>query len=186
MFCESCGNQLETNMNFCESCGSAIYSKVQLQQMSKGERLKYYFNTVMKTAKTYRIAEFLKLIFSLCAIGMVVLVIFSFFGFGEDEYIKTVKQGSFGSYPTVEIGKAFEWYFSDTEWRSFESTEGVNVVEFTGYCYFLDMLTEVYMQFNVYSDGTFNVDYLSFDDDTQSYIMMAGLIEVIMEDYLSK
>lgn len=186
MYCQSCGNKLEDGLKFCESCGEAISVdfKTNVESTSRNDKMKDYLNMFIEKINVSRTEDFIKLLAYTIGLGVVVVLLFSFFGFWDDKYLNIVKQGSFESYPTIEIEKAFNQYFLEPEWESFESTRGDNVVEFTGQCYFLDMLTDVKMQFIVYSDETFSVEYLSLDNETQDDVMTAILISTVMEDYL--
>ena len=186
MYCQSCGSKLENGLKFCESCGEAISVEFQTNERGKTKENKVndYLNIFREKINVSRTEDLVKMIASAVGLGIIVIFLVSFFGFGGTKYINIVKQGSFDSYPTVEIGKAFNQYFSNAEWEAFESTRGDQVVEFTGQCYFLDELTDVTMQFVIYSDETFSVEYLSFDNETQGAWMTTILISTVMEDYL--
>lgn len=186
MYCQSCGSQVEAGNKFCESCGEGIEVEVQtnVESSNRKDKVTDSLNMLREKINVSRTEDLVKMIASAVGLGIIVIVLVSFFGFGGTKYINIVKQGSFDSYPTVEIGKAFNQYFSNAEWEAFESTRGDQVVEFTGQCYFLDELTDVTMQFVIYSDETFSVEYLSFDNETQGAWMTTILISTVMEDYL--
>lgn len=70
----------------------------------------------------------------------------------EDLFISAVKNAVPEDYPDITIGEAYDNYFSDPEWRAFES-EGASdggieyVVEFTGGCIYEDAEAEALIQF---------------------------------------
>ena len=186
MYCQSCGSELEHGFKFCESCGESIpvEFKTNVGETTTEGKVNDYLNRFREKLNVSRMEDLIKLIASAVGLGIIVIFLFSFFGFGGDKYLNIVKQGSFDSYPTVKIGKSFNQYFLNPEWDSFESTRGDNVVEFTGQCYFLDEVTDVTMQFVIYADETMSVEYLSLDNETQDDVMTAILISTVMEDYL--
>ena len=96
------------------------------------------------------------------------------------EYNKMVKEGHLEKYPKKEIGKAFENFFSSTEWTSFKSSDGERIVEFTGKCMYMDEKVTARIQFTI-EDDTFEVTYLAFNDVPQTKIMLWALMEKVFE-----
>ena len=94
--------------------------------------------------------------------------------------VKNAKNSSYG----VTYGKAFDSFFSNTKWRYFESTEGLDVVEFQGKFYYDNSPATAKIQFIVnVSEGTFTVYHLSINDVDQSKLMLATLVNKVFESY---
>jgi hypothetical protein len=100
-----------------------------------------------------------------------------------DGNVTMVKAGHMQSYPNIAIGDAFAQFFATPKWTSFKSTEGDDVVEFTGYCTYDGVEVKAKIQFIVFSDQTFEIGHLSFNDITQTELMKIGLINKIYESY---
>jgi len=117
---------------------------------------------------------------------MIVSLCFLLLGCGttynqNNENIQFVKQGTLGSY-TKTCGEAFDNFFDNPKWGYFSSETGEDVVEFTGKCLYDNVEVEVLMQFTLNrTAGTFNVNYLSFNDVTQSGLMVTALLEAVFE-----
>ena len=117
----------------------------------------------------------------------------------ENEFVKSVKNGTSFTYPEVTYAEAFHSFFANPTWRYFNGTqdgpdedgdgtpdyyvENVKVVEFTGSCTYLDVEVEALIQF-VVGEETFEAEYLSFNDVPQNMIMLNALIEKAFESYL--
>ncbi|MGL4848584.1 MAG: hypothetical protein ACRC28_06600 [Clostridium sp.] len=104
-------------------------------------------------------------------------------GCAGNEYIETVKTGSFNNYPNVKVGDAFKKFFKGGDWEYFESDEGKNVVEFTGECTYFNEEVDAVVQFQIYDDNTFELTYFSINDVSQNEMMIYGLIEAVMDEY---
>ena len=96
-------------------------------------------------------------------------------------YITTVKNTKNSSYG-ITYGKAFEAFFTNTSWRYFYSSDGQNVVEFKGNCYYSGSPATVKVQF-VVTSTTLTVYYMDIDGEPQSKLAMAALIDKIFESY---
>ncbi|MBS4913303.1 MAG: hypothetical protein KHZ77_03955 [Veillonella sp.] len=104
-------------------------------------------------------------------------------GCGYDEYVTTVREGSFNAYPKTPIGDAFDDYFKDGEWKSFKSKDGDRVVEFNGVAEGRKQDLKVKMQFIVYNDDSFELHYVSWNGKSVGPLLYMGMIDDIMEEY---
>lgn len=121
----------------------------------------------------------------------------------EDENVLMVKNGTNNNYPDVTYGEAFETYFGTPTWQYFKGTqegsdddgdgepdytnEEVDVVEFTGYCTYDDVEVKALIQFVVdKKEGTFEAEYLSFNDVPQSSSQLSSLLESVFETYVQE
>lgn len=117
----------------------------------------------------------------------------------EDENVLLVKEGHPNAYPDKTYGEAFEDFFGEPTWEYFVGTkegpdedgdgnpdyteEGVEIVEFTGYCEYQEVRVKALLQFTLDKDNNaFEVTYLSLNDVPQNNLMLLGLIEKIFED----
>lgn len=118
----------------------------------------------------------------------------------DDEYVLMVKNGTSSSYPDMTYGEVFDAYFGTPEWRYFKGTqegpdddgdgesdythEDIDVVEFTGYCTYADVEVKALIQFVLDTDaGTFEAQYLSFNEVPQSGLQLGALLESVFETY---
>lgn len=116
----------------------------------------------------------------------------------EDPHVLAVKNGSPFSYPEKTYGEAFETFFAFPTWKYFVGTvfgpdddgdgepdytkENLDIVEFTGYCLYLDVEVKALVQFTLdEGEGVFEATYLSFNDVPQSLLMLAALVEAAFE-----
>lgn len=158
MKCTKCGKEIDNNSKFCEGCGATIESATA---NSDGKKKRVKFKDLPKKQKITRIIIG-------CACFLVAGILMIVDGFGgasrtaekESIYIDCVKEGSFEDFPDVTIETAFNEFFSDPEWESFTSEEGLNVVEFNGGCTVDEEETNCCIQFNVFEDGTFETYYV--------------------------
>lgn len=100
-----------------------------------------------------------------------------------DEHVVSVKNGYPEAYPEITFGEAFDSFFDSPTWKYFESEEGENVVEFTGYCMYQDVEVKARLQFILADDGTFSSGALSFNDVPQSQLIAGALLEKAFEKY---
>lgn len=65
----------------------------------------------------------------------VICIIFYLYQSAKDvtNTVDIVKTGTFKDYPDKEIGKTFDSYFKNTQWKEVDKKEGNEVVKFTGY-----------------------------------------------------
>lgn len=116
----------------------------------------------------------------------------------EDEHILSVKKAHSSEYPNITYEQAFEYFFSSPTWKYFVGTsegpdddgdgepdytkEDVDVVEFTGYCTYDEKKVKALIQFEL-EEKTFSATYLSFNDVSQSALILGLLIGKAFEEY---
>ncbi len=117
----------------------------------------------------------------------------------QDSHVLGVKNGHPFEYPDRTYGEAFEDFFAFPTWKYFVGTKegpdedgdgkpdyeekNVDIVEFTGYCTYLDTEVKALLQFTL--DGeedTFEATYLSFNDVPQNMLMLYGLLDTVFTD----
>ena len=117
----------------------------------------------------------------------------------KDEYIQKVKTGIPDAYPGKTYGEYFENFFESPKWDYYVGTEegpdddgdgkpdyteeNVDVVEFTGSCYYQDVKVKALIQFTLSkTDDTFYATYLSFNDVPQNMVTLTALISKAFEE----
>lgn len=117
----------------------------------------------------------------------------------QDSHVLGVKNGHPFDYPDQTYGDAFEDFFSYPTWKYFVGTKegadedgdgkpdyeekNVDIVEFTGYCTYLDTEVKAQMQFTLDEESdTFEVTYLSFNDVPQNMLMLYGLLDTVFAE----
>ncbi len=101
----------------------------------------------------------------------------------EEEHVLGVKNGHPDVYPEITYGEAFDSFFASPTWKYFESKDGQDVVEFTGYCTYQDVEVKARLQFILADDGTFTSGALSFNDVPQSQLITGAMLEKAFEQY---
>lgn len=100
----------------------------------------------------------------------------------SSRYVAFVKNGTFNDYPDRSIGEAFDSYFADGSWSEFTSSDGSTVVEFRGRCLYGGVSGILTMQYEIYSDDSFEIVYADFDDDPLSFFEIGLAVDAIMTD----
>ena len=94
--------------------------------------------------------------------------------------VKSATHSTYG----VKYGAAFDSFFSNTRWEHFTSTEGINVVEFTGTFYYDNSPAIATIQFVIApEDGSFTIYHLSINGAAQSKLMLATPVQKVFESY---
>ncbi len=102
----------------------------------------------------------------------------------ENAYVKTVKDAQPETFPGCTYGAAFEEFFTSPQWEYFESTDGQNVVEFTGECMYAGARTKARMQFVVEKDQkTVNTGALYYNSTPQTRKIITDSLNKIFEQY---
>jgi hypothetical protein len=101
----------------------------------------------------------------------------------NDEHVQAVKYGTFPDYPDIKLGDAFENFFASPKWKYFVSTEGKDVIEFTGFCTYGDSEVKARFQFTLLGDNSFETGALSFNDVPQDTLTSNVLLQKVFEDY---
>ena len=101
----------------------------------------------------------------------------------DNEFVVLVKSGNLNSYPDIEIETAFADFFSSPKWKYFEAETGEDVVEFTGYCTYMEKKVKAKMQFLVVENSdTFEIGALEFNEVPQNELTKMALLEAIYEN----
>lgn len=98
-----------------------------------------------------------------------------------DANVNRVREGSLQSHPNVKIGAAFDKFFSDGDWNSFDATTGEKVVEFKGKGYYDGQKADYRIQFILDGDTGFHLNAVSINGRESNVLMNAILMQVIME-----
>ncbi len=102
----------------------------------------------------------------------------------EDEHVVGVKNGYPEAMPEITYGDAFENFFGNPTWKYFESTDGRDVVEFTGRCTYMDQEVKARLQFILSKDGkSFEQGAMSFNDVPQSSLITSALVYKAFASY---
>lgn len=101
----------------------------------------------------------------------------------DDEHVISVKNGYPEAYPEITFGEAFDSFFASPTWKYFESEDGQDVVEFTGYCTYQEVEVKARLQFILEEDGAFTSGALSFNDVPQSQLITGAMLEKAFEQY---
>ena len=103
-----------------------------------------------------------------------------------NKYIMTIQSAKMnGSSHTYK--EVFDNFFSYPTWKHFTSTEGQEVVEFTGKCMYDNQNVKAKIQFVITNETAdyleWEASYLSFNDVSQSLLMLGALFEAAIQEY---
>ncbi len=202
MFCNKCGTKSLEGATFCQKCGAKLIAEDTSKQASsptpiKSEQLQALDNQVDSPKKR----KSKKIFAGLAAVALVFVVILivgnsiavqnvkkeavdaiANVADSGNKYVQMVKNGYRENNPDLTYDKAFSAFFGTPRWKYFEGDGGQNVVEFTGDCTYQDVPVKARLQFVVDEEnGTFNAEYLAFNEVPQSLLIMASLIEKAFE-----
>lgn len=103
-----------------------------------------------------------------------------------DQRTKIVRDGHLNEHPDVKISDAYDGFFSNAQWKYFDSKDGKKVVEFSGNCTYKDKEINVRQQFILGDDGTFTVGAVAFNDIDQDKLIASALISKVYDEYYAK
>ncbi len=102
----------------------------------------------------------------------------------DNENVLGVKNGYPENYPDCKYGDVFDEFFADPTWQYFKSTENRDIVEFTGYCTYMEQEVKARLQFILNNDDTFEASALSFNDVPQSKLITVTLLTKAFSEYM--
>lgn len=177
MYCKNCGKLIEDDADFCTSCGQRVGESEPAPAPSA------YGGAAQTAAYPAKVQKSkAPIVFAIAFIAVVVLV----FAFSGDKYVKMVKGGCLDEYPNMPIGAAFDGYFHNPEWKSFEASDGSIIVEFNGVFEYFGRNTNCTFQFEVHENsGDFEIAYAGIGDETMGLIEFYAILEDVKEDYFN-
>ena len=106
-------------------------------------------------------------------------------GDSSDTRVEFVKQGHPQMIPDITYEQAYENFFARPQWRAFDSTDGKEVVEFSGECTYNDEPATVYIQFVFDDEETFSFGYYALFDEDKNEIppTMSTMLELIYNPF---
>ena len=84
--------------------------------------------------------------------------------------------------PDIPVGKAFDQFFANGEWKSFKSTDNQLVVEFNGDCTWYNAPAKMKVQF-VINGNEFTVYHVGINDIPMNELDSFGIVAKILEEY---
>lgn len=107
-------------------------------------------------------------------------------GCGDDKYVQSVKNGTMYMAPNVPVGKAFDQFFKNGEWKSFQSDQNQRIVEFSGDCNWNNKPAKLTAQFKLNKDNTFELIYLDINGKSTSVLDGLDIMQKILHQYKAK
>lgn len=103
------------------------------------------------------------------------------------QHIETVKNAHPENFPRCTYGQAFEEFFTSPEWKYFESTDGRDIVEFTGNCLYAGAQTKTRLQFVVdKANSSVTTGAMSYNGAPQTSTVISTSIETVFKQYADK
>ena len=116
------------------------------------------------------------------ALILTVLISSIFTGCGYDKNVMVVRDGTLYAAPDVPIGKAFDKFFKNGEWKSFKSKDNKTIVEFTGDCTLYNETSKMTFQFIVQKQE-FTLSYVELNGTALDEVERLGIIGMVLEVY---
>lgn len=113
---------------------------------------------------------------------LLISILFSGCGDNYDKNVQMVREGTLYVAPDIPIGKAFDQFFANGKWKSFESTDNQLVVEFNGDCTWYNAPAKMKVQF-VINGNEFNVYHVGINDVPMDELDSFGIVAKILEEY---
>lgn len=101
-------------------------------------------------------------------------------GCGGDKYVEQVQKGTMDMAPNVEIGMAFDRYFSDKKWKSFVSSDKQRVVEFRGKCMWNNRPANFMVQFIIHSKVKFEMGAMQINGNGLNNFESINIMQKIL------
>lgn len=115
-------------------------------------------------------------------IAAFLVVLFLIIPSKSNEYIDLVKTGTLSSHQSVTVGKAFDKFFTDKDWKHFTSENNQNIVEFTGTYNINNKKYKTRIQFEVNKNSTeFEMKYLEVNGKPQNLLSWNSLLSNIYD-----
>ena len=180
MFCRNCGETLREDAKFCPKCGGVCEGSVQ----SAPPGANVYGNAplpvqnvgVPAQSKQKKIVPVI-----LAVLGIIVAVVFFLSLLGGGDPVDKVKGGTLNAYSEQTVGEAFDGFFFDPEWDSYED-DGETYVKFTGEAEYFGEEVEVKIVFVLNEDSEqFKIDSAKVDGVEMSYYEREMLLDAIYE-----
>ena len=176
MVCKNCGKEIADGLTVCPECGAATATVSATVPAKKGILDGYKnFGSLSTVSKILHIA------IPVVAIVVVILILSAIF---STDYVDVVKDGMLYYISDDEtVGEAFEDFFANPEWESFETEDGEIIVEFNGECEFYGDEADCCIQFEVDEDGEeFEVVYIDIDGESMNDFEIVSILEAIYEE----
>ena len=197
MFCGNCGKEIKSEAKFCPNCGAAVNrpsasASPQPDTPSDGpieppvqreaiERTIPAIPVMSRPAEqspnygTDKRGRKSKKKGIIIAIAVVAVMILAFTLLGNNP-VSTIKTGKLNQYPEQTIGDAFEGFFGNPEWTSYEQ-DGDTYVKFTGECTFYGELVNAKVVFLI-DDDKFSIDRFELEGTDMTYLLESMLDEI--------
>lgn len=176
IFCTKCGYKNSSGNTFCTKCGNPMPPGGSLRSTS--------LESNPHTARRRSGAK-AAWAFKLSGFAILAAAVFFFIGKAEEKkYIESVKNGHPEIYENISYGQAFDSFFSAPEWKYFESTDGNDVVQFSGGCTYQGSEVTATIQFILdYEGGTFTTGAFDLNGVPQNEFMTYAIITNVFDDY---
>lgn len=117
----------------------------------------------------------------------IIIISLSSLGCGSnDKYVTMVKEGTLYMEPNVPVGKAFDQFFSNGKWKSFENN-GYRYVEFNGECTWYNAPAKLTIQFQLDThDNTFSVYHVGINGTNLDDFDSLSIVAKVLEEYNPK
>lgn len=140
-------------------------------------------NAHRKYTEMTRARKYSGLATAVCVILAVILCVTAVSRGMSDQTIDSVKDAYFESYSTsISIGKAFDDFFADPTWETYENN-GIEYVKFAGECYYDDTIVLVVVTFEFLELDWFRISNITINGNSLSDYEKEELLTVVFDSY---
>ncbi len=159
MFCSKCETLLSSNAKVCPKC----------------------HHRIIKIPTSLNPFSFISVAAYFCACLAIGYYLMSIFTLNPD--VNYIKNAILMEYPDTLIGEAFDTFFLQPTWESFETDSNTTIIEFTGEYLDGQLFEPILVQFTLYSDDQgFDLTYFEQNDREQTKDQLLHLLDQIYTD----
>lgn len=121
MFCKFCGSEVPNDSTVCTTCGKQLDVK-ELQNEIPA------IPPAVEVVKKKRSKIWIPIVIGVAILAIVLAIVFL-----KSDNAELVKTGTFNQYSEKTVGEAFEDFFAEPAWNTYEENDN-EYVKFTGRC----------------------------------------------------
>ena len=101
-------------------------------------------------------------------------------GCGSDKYVDLVRESTMQMEPNIKIGKAFDQYFANGEWNSYETKQKDRIVEFKGGCTWGNEAAKCRIRFKITGKQSFELSSVAINGVTMNDITALSILDTAL------
>ena len=103
-----------------------------------------------------------------------------------DKQVQMVRNGTMDLNPKVPVGPAFDQFFTNGKWESFEAEDKSQVVEFNGKCTWEDEPAKAIIQFILHNNKSFELGHVGINGVSLNRFASLAVVGKVLDSYQPK